>query len=83
VCAAASAQASRRTKLPPQALRGVLRRHAAARGAAQRPAGAPGARRAHPRPDNLLLMSGAAQGQPLLVHYTLDLYGQVHDVPGC
>jgi hypothetical protein len=38
---------------------------------------APGARLRGP--DNLLLMSGAALGQPLLVHYTLDLYGQVHE----
>ena len=30
--------------------------------------------------DNMMVMSGALAGAPLLVHYTLDTSGQVHDV---
>ena len=30
--------------------------------------------------DNMMVLSGALAGAPLLVHYTLDTSGQVHDV---
>jgi hypothetical protein len=39
---------------------------------------APGARVRSPQ--NLLVLSGTLLGQRLLVHYTLDTQGQVHDV---
>ena len=57
------------------------RRAAAARGAAQRPPGAPGARCAHPRATTTCCCSPARWStSKLLVHYTLDTGGQLHDV---
>lgn len=67
-------------RFPPQALRGELRVLQPPEIAIDgRPARlSPGAR--IQGPDNLLVMSAALVGQPLLVHYTLEPLGLVHQV---
>ncbi|MEO6407563.1 MAG: hypothetical protein ABIO45_02260 [Burkholderiaceae bacterium] len=77
-CASANAQVQR--NFPATALRGALTiripPEIVLNGAPARLA--PGARIRGQ--DNMMVMSGALAGAPLLVHYTLDTSGQVRDV---